>query len=49
VKRAALDGETVESDHVDVLTRKRYRITVRQISMPGYCAITYLETEQTGD
>jgi PAS domain-containing protein len=48
VKRAVQDGETVESDHVDVLTRKRYHITVRQMSTPGYCAITYLETEQGG-
>ena len=43
VKRAAIDGETVESDFVDVVSGKHFQFSVRQIICPGYCAVTYME------
>ena len=43
VKRAALDGETVERDFVDVVSGKHFQFSVRQIICPGYCAVTYME------
>ena len=41
VKRAALDGETVEGKMTNALDGERYHYTVRQIIYPGYCAVTY--------
>ena len=43
VKRAAMDGETVEGELVNTTDGKRFRFTARQIIYPGYCAITYQE------
>ena len=45
-KRAALDGETVESDFSEAQSGKQFHCTARQIIYPGYCAITYVETPQ---
>lgn len=41
IKRAALDGETVEGEMTNALDGERYHYTVRQIIYPGYCAVTY--------
>lgn len=43
VKRAAMDGESVEGELVHTPDGKRFRFTARQIIYPGYCAITYQE------
>jgi diguanylate cyclase (GGDEF)-like protein len=43
VKRAAMDGESVEGELVNAPGGKRFRFTARQIIYPGYCAITYQE------
>ena len=43
VKRAALDGETVEGEFLAPQNGKNYRFTARQIIYPGYCAITSVE------
>ncbi len=43
VRRAAMDGETVEGEVVNPADGKRFRFTARQIIYPGYCAITYQE------
>ena len=40
-KRAAIDGETVERQYADTLRGKDFRLTIRQVFGPGYCAITY--------
>ena len=40
VKRAALDGETVEEEFVDALTGEEFHFSARQIIYPGYCAVT---------
>ena len=42
-RRAALEGELVEYDYVDPLTKRSYSVTMRQVAGPGYCAVTYLE------
>lgn len=43
VKRAALDGETVEGDYTEPVSGKKFRFTARQIIYAGYCAVTYVE------
>ena len=43
VRRAAMDGETVEGEYNDPLSGKRYHFTAYQIIYPGYCAFTFLE------
>lgn len=43
VKRAALDGEVVEGEFVDVPSKRRFRFSARQIIYAGYCAVTYVE------
>ena len=43
IKRAAMDGESVEGELVNGSDGKRFRYTARQIIYPGYCAITYQE------
>ncbi len=43
VRRAAMDGESVEGEIVYAPNGKRFRFTARQIIYPGYCAITYQE------
>ena len=43
IKRAALDGETVESEYVDPIHGKRFHFAARQIIYAGYCAVTYVE------
>lgn len=45
VRRAALDGETVEGDMVDAASGRTFRFAARQIIYPGYCAVTYTEPE----
>jgi len=45
VRRAAMDGETVESDFVDALSGKHFQFSVRQIICPGYCAVTYVKSD----
>ena len=40
-KRAALDGEDIDSDYTDPLSGRRFHFTARQIVCPGYCAVTY--------
>ncbi len=42
-KRAAIDGEVVERDHVDSLSGKELRYTFQQVISSGYCAVTNLE------
>lgn len=43
IRRAAIDGESVEGDFVNSHDGKRYRFTARQIIYPGYCAVTWQE------
>ena len=43
IKRAALDGEVVETDSKAPLNGKQFRFTLRQIIYPGYCAVTCVD------
>ena len=43
IKRAAMDGESVEGEITNSPDGKRFHYTARQIIYPGYCAITYQE------
>lgn len=43
IKRAAMDGETVEGELINAPDGKRFHFIARQIIYPGYCAITYQE------
>ena len=43
VKRAAINGETVENDFTDIVSGDNFRLSVRQILSPGYCAVTYMK------
>lgn len=43
VKRAALDGKTVEGEFDNPLNGKHYHFSARQIIYPGYCAVTCVE------
>ena len=43
IKRAAMDGESVEGEIVTPADGKCFHYTARQIIYPGYCAITYQE------
>ncbi len=43
VRRAALDGESVQGEITDAPSGRRFSFTARQIIYPGYCAVTYQE------
>jgi len=43
IKRAAMDGETVENVFTDIVSGDDFRLSVRQILSPGYCAVTYMK------
>ena len=41
VRRAAYDGESVDSDYTDPLSGRTFHLTVTPVIAPGYCAVTY--------